>query len=118
VVRVQASSLEGKALTTVLEQLNALGLNPLLEWVRNPRLLTGTVISVTPSGQLAAGSTVIVTVAVQSVGQAAGTKSGKTATKTGSSAGGSSGSGGSGGSGSGGGLLPLPGIGIGIGLGL
>jgi len=120
VVQVSASSLEGKALIAVLEELRGLGLNPLVQWARSGILQTGTVIGVTPGGSLTAGSTVIVTAAFQSAGSSSGTKSGKSTTGTRSSggSGNSSGSGGSGGTSGGGGLLPLPGIGIGIGIGI
>jgi len=120
VVQVSASSLEGKALIAVLEELRGLGLNPLVQWARSGILPTGTVIGVTPGGSLTAGSTVIVTAAFQSAGSSSGTKSGKSTTGTRSSggSGNSSGSGGSGGTSGGGGLLPLPGIGIGIGIGI
>ncbi|MBV9446918.1 MAG: serine/threonine protein kinase [Streptosporangiaceae bacterium] len=58
-VEVNAAELIGQPLNTVLAQLRALGLVPLLEWTRSS-LPEGTVTEVIPNGSVTPGSTIMV----------------------------------------------------------
>jgi serine/threonine protein kinase len=64
-VKINAHSLIGQPVNTVLERLRALGLQPLLEWKANGTLATGTVFGVTPTGTVSTGTSVVVLAAFQ-----------------------------------------------------
>jgi len=67
-VAVNAGALVGQRAGLVVQRLRQLGLRPHVVWAVNGGQKPGTVISVQPSGQLAAGSTVTVTAALRPPG--------------------------------------------------
>jgi serine/threonine protein kinase len=67
-VTVNAGALVGQRASLVVQRLRQLGLRPHVAWAVNGDRGQGTVISVQPSGQLAAGSTVTVTAALSPPG--------------------------------------------------
>ena len=67
-VAVNAGALVGQRAGLVVQRLRQLGLRPHVVWAVNGGREPGTVISVQPSGQLAAGSTVTVTAALRPPG--------------------------------------------------
>jgi len=67
-VAVNAGALVGQRAGAVVQRLRQLGLRPHVVWAVNGGQKPGTVISVQPSGQLAAGSTVTVTAALRPPG--------------------------------------------------
>jgi eukaryotic-like serine/threonine-protein kinase len=62
---VNAGTLAGQPVSTVVQQLRQLGLRPQVIWLATAQQPPGTVISVQPAGQVPAGSTVIVAGALQ-----------------------------------------------------
>lgn len=62
-VLVDAGSLIGLPVNTVVSRLRALGLQPLLRWAVNGKVAYGTVTSVTPSGAVTPGSQIMVVAA-------------------------------------------------------
>jgi eukaryotic-like serine/threonine-protein kinase len=64
-VRVDAKSLIGLPVNTVLGRLHALKLQPLLKWTPNGSVAAGTVTSIAPNGAVSAGSQIVVTAAYE-----------------------------------------------------
>jgi serine/threonine-protein kinase len=64
-VTVNDGPLVGQPVSTVSEQLRRLGLHPRVAWITSDQQDPGTVVSVQPTGQLPAGSTVLVTAVAQ-----------------------------------------------------
>ena len=64
-VTVNDGPLVGQPVSTVSEQLRQLGLRPRVAWIASDQQDPGTVVSVQPTGQLPAGSTVLVTAVAQ-----------------------------------------------------
>jgi len=71
-VAVNADALVGQRAGLVVQRLRQLGLRPHVVWAVNGGQQPGTVISVQPSGQIAAGSSVTVTAALRPPGQREG----------------------------------------------
>jgi hypothetical protein len=67
-VRVAGAALDGRPVAAVARQLRELGLVVRLTWEPSAHQAAGTVVSVTPSGKLKAGTTVVVTGATQPPG--------------------------------------------------
>jgi len=64
-VTVNDGPLVGRPVSAVSRQLRLLGLRPRVAWTTSDRQDPGTVVSVQPTGQLPAGSTVLVTAVAQ-----------------------------------------------------
>ena len=64
-VTVNDGRLVGQPLSAVSRQLRLLGLRPRVAWTKSDQARPGTVVSVQPTGQLLAGSTVLVTAVAQ-----------------------------------------------------
>jgi tRNA A-37 threonylcarbamoyl transferase component Bud32 len=67
-VTVNDGPLVGQPVGTVSEQLRQLGLHPRVAWITSDQQDPGTVVSVQPTGQVPAGSTVLVTAVAQPSG--------------------------------------------------
>lgn len=67
-VQVNASSLAGQPVSTVVLRLRQLGLRPRVQWAYGKQQAPGTVVSVQPAGQVPPGSITVVTAAFQPPG--------------------------------------------------
>jgi len=76
-VTVHSGSLVGRPVSLVRHQLLLLGLQPRVAWIPSGHRTPGTVVSVQPTGQLPAGTTVLVTAAAQPDGHRHGNGNGK-----------------------------------------
>jgi serine/threonine-protein kinase len=75
-VTVNDAALVGQPVGTVSDQLRQLGLHPRVAWITSDQQDPGTVVSVQPTGQLPAGSTVLVTAVTQHGGHGHGNGNG------------------------------------------
>jgi serine/threonine-protein kinase len=69
---VNAGALAGQPVSAVTRQLRQLGLKPRVVWLAATEQSPGTVVSVQPTGQVLAGSTVVVAAALQPHGHSGG----------------------------------------------